>query len=116
MVTRLSCGALAPPTLPYARGQSAAGSGGAIPLHNRFEPLGDQASISSGRYSEPLKSSILKEGTTSASSNARGNRGRDPIPLTPEILHLLDKLEPNKGKEARLLTEHLTRQRNLPST
>ena len=45
-----------------------------------------------------------------------GSRGRDPIPLTPEILHLLDRLEPDKGKQARLLTEHLTGQRLLPST
>jgi hypothetical protein len=36
--------------------------------------------------------------------------------LTPEILHLLDKLEPDKGKQAKLLTEHLTGQRTLPST
>jgi hypothetical protein len=36
--------------------------------------------------------------------------GRDPIPLTPEILHLLDRLEPDKGRQARLLTEHLTGQ------
>ena len=42
--------------------------------------------------------------------------GRDPIPLTPEILHLLDRLEPDKGKQARLLTEHLTGQRTLPAT
>jgi hypothetical protein len=40
----------------------------------------------------------------------------DPIPLTPEILHLLDRLEPDKRKQARLLTEHLTWQRTLPST
>jgi hypothetical protein len=42
--------------------------------------------------------------------------GREPIPLTPEILHLLDRLEPDKGKQSRLLTEHLTRQRSIPST
>jgi len=29
---------------------------------------------------------------------------------------LLGRLKPNKGKQARLLTEHLTRQRTLPST
>ncbi len=45
-----------------------------------------------------------------------GNRGRDPIPLTPKILHLLDRLEPDKGKQARLLTDHLTGRRELPST
>ncbi len=55
-------------------------------------------------------------GSASASSSARGSRGREPIPLTPEILYLLDRLEPDKGKQARLLTEHLTGQRSLPST
>ena len=44
------------------------------------------------------------------------NRGRDPIPLIPEKIHLLDKLESDKGKQARLITEDLTRQRLLPST
>jgi len=44
------------------------------------------------------------------------SRGRDPIPLPPEILHLLDRLEPDKGKQARLLTDHLTGQQQLPST
>jgi hypothetical protein len=37
----------------------------------------------------------------------------DPIPLTPEILLLLDRLEPDKGKQARILTENLTGQRTL---
>jgi len=40
----------------------------------------------------------------------------DPTPLTPDILHLLHRLEPDKGKHARLFTEHLTGQRSLPST
>ena len=40
----------------------------------------------------------------------------DPIPLTPEILLLLDRLEPDKGKQAWLLTEHFTGQRTLPCT
>jgi hypothetical protein len=43
-------------------------------------------------------------------------RGKDPIPLTPEIIHQLDRLEPDKGKQAKLLTEHLTWQMLLPST
>jgi len=116
VVTRLSFGAPAPPTISYARGQAAAASGGAIPLQNRFEPLGDHAIISSGRYSEPPSLGILKEGTTSASFSAIGSTGKDPIPLTLEILHLLDRLEQDKGKQAMLLTEHLTGQRNLPST
>jgi hypothetical protein len=55
-------------------------------------------------------------GASGKHSSARKSRGREPIPLTPEILHLLDKLEPDKGKQARLLAEHLTGQRTLPST
>ena len=43
-------------------------------------------------------------------------RGREPIPLTTDIFLLLDRLEPDKGKHARLLTEHLTGQRTLPCT
>ena len=61
-VTRLSFGTPAPPTILYARRQAAAASGEAIPLHNRLTPLGDQANISRRRYSEPLSSSILREG------------------------------------------------------
>jgi hypothetical protein len=46
----------------------------------------------------------------------RGSKCKDPIPLTPEILLLLDRIEPDKGKQARLLTEHLTGHRTLPCT
>ena len=52
----------------------------------------------------------------SVGSGSRGSRGREPIPLTPEILHFLDRLEPDKGKQARMLTKHLTGQRQLPAT
>ena len=41
---------------------------------------------------------------------------RDPISLTPEILAMLDRHEPDKTKQAKLLTEHLSRQRVLPIT
>ena len=41
---------------------------------------------------------------------------RDPVILTPEILSMLDKHEPDKTKQAKLLTEHLAGQRILPST
>jgi hypothetical protein len=41
----------------------------------------------------------------------------DPIPLTPEILLLLNRLELDKGNKARLLTDHLLiDQRTLPRT
>ena len=41
---------------------------------------------------------------------------RDPISLTPEILAMLDRHELDKSKQAKLLTEHLSRQRVLPNT
>ena len=57
------------------------------------------------------------EGSASVASSSRGSRGRDLIPLTPEILNLSDRLEPDKGKQRpRLLAEHLTGQRTLPAT
>jgi hypothetical protein len=87
-----------------------------ILLQNKFTPRGDQVSISSVRHNEPLSSGILREGSASASSTARGNMGRDPIPLTPEILHLLDIPEPDKGKQAMIFTEHLKGQRSITST
>jgi hypothetical protein len=63
-----------------------------------------------------MSSGILRGGSSSAASSSKGSRGRDPIPFTPEILLLLDRLEPDKAKQVRLLTEHLTRQRTLACT
>jgi hypothetical protein len=40
---------------------------------------------------------------------------RDPISLTPEILAMLDRHEPDKAKQAKLRTEHLSGQRVLTS-
>jgi hypothetical protein len=63
--------------------------------------------------SEVLRSGIIRGGSASVASSSRGSRGREQIPLTPEILLLLDRLEPDKEKQARLLTEHLICQRTL---
>jgi hypothetical protein len=82
---------------------------------NRFEPLAEQGSGTCERGSERHSFGSLS-GASGTHSSAKNNRGRDPIPLTPEILHLLDRLEPDKGKQARLLTEHMAGQRTLPST
>jgi hypothetical protein len=82
---------------------------------NRFEPLAEQGNGSNERDSEQLSFGSLS-GASGTHSSSRNNRGRDPVPLTPEILHLLDRLEPDKGKQAMLLTEHLPWQRTLPST
>ncbi len=45
-----------------------------------------------------------------------GSRMRDPISLTPEILAMLDRHEPDKAKHAKLTIENLAGQRVLPST
>ena len=82
---------------------------------NRFEPLAEKGSGTNETDSERLSFGSLSRASRTHSS-AINSRGRDPIPLTPKILHLLDRLEPDKGKHARLLTEHLTGQRTLPST
>jgi len=96
------------------------GGGGTEPNtvehQNRFAPLRQQGSESGDRDSEALNSGILRGGSASEASSSRGSRGRDPIPLTLEIVLLLDRLEHDKGKQARLLTEHLTGQRTLPCT
>ena len=98
-----------PPTIPVNSG------GGTAPANLntekqqiRFAPLIQQGSGSGERGSLDLSSGILRGGTSSATSSSKESRGREPIPLTPEILLLLDRLEPDKGKQARLLTEHLT--------
>jgi septal ring factor EnvC (AmiA/AmiB activator) len=111
---RLRFGTPEPPTLPIKEGIGT-NTGNSVEHQNRFAPLRQQGANSREQGSLNLSSSILRGGSSSASSSRR-SRGRDPIPLTPEILQLLDRLEPDKGKQARLLTEHLTEQRTLPST
>ena len=115
--TRLRFGTPEPPTIPVRSG------GGTTPANpkteeqqNRFAPLRQQGSGSGERGSLDLSSGILRRGTSSTTSSSKGSKGREPIPLTPEILLLLDHLEPDKGKQARFLTEHLTGQRTLPCT
>jgi len=58
----------------------------------------------------------VKEGSVSDAINSRGARTRDPISLTPEILAMLNRHEPDKSKKAKLLTEDLLGQRVLPTT
>jgi hypothetical protein len=41
---------------------------------------------------------------------------RDPMTLTPEILDVMERHEPDKAKLAKILTKHLTCLRTLPST
>ena len=90
-------------------------TGAGIHHVNRFEPLAEQGNGTNERDSEQLSFSSLS-GASGTHSSAKNNRGKDPIPLTPEILYFLDILEPDKGKQARLLTKHLPCLRTLPST
>jgi hypothetical protein len=93
---------------PKLLGRSGGGAAPAIPNieehQNRFTPLRQQGSGSGERGSLDLSSGIPRGGASSAASSSKGSRGREPIPLTPEILLLLDRLEPDKGKQALLLT------------
>ena len=114
-VTRLSFGTPDPPTLPIREGGGTNTGHISVEHQNRFAPLMQKGANSWEQSSLNLSSGILRGGSTSASIS-RGSRGREPTPLTPEVLQLMDRLEPDKGKQARLLTEHLTCQRTLPST
>jgi hypothetical protein len=83
---------------------------------NIYAPLRQHGNESGDKGSEAMSSGILRGGSCSAASSSKGSRSKDPIPLTPEIFSLLDRLEPDKGNQARLLTEHLTGLRTLPCT
>jgi DNA-binding XRE family transcriptional regulator len=87
--------------------------GNTTTLHQHFSPFGENGSVLRGKDREAVRSSILSGGSSASTSSIKG---REPIPLTPEILQLLDILESDKGRHARILTENLTGQRTLPST
>ena len=117
VITHLRFGTPDPPKISHrARSGIVAANVNTVEQQNSFTPVGEQESTSGGRNSEVMSSEILREGSTSAASSSSGRRSRDLVPLTPEIMFLLDRLEPNRGKQARLLTEHLTGQRILPCT
>jgi len=88
----------APPKFPYNTNNSPAAqtTWAKVPLKNRFEPIAEQGSRLDDKDNERLNFGSLSRVFSEASS-ARNNRGRDPMPLTPEMLHLLDRVEPDKG-------------------
>ena len=115
--TRLRFGTPDPPTISIkSSGGTKPDNRSRVEYQNMFAPLRQQGIESSDQGSEAFSSRILKGGSASVASSSRGSRGREPIPLAPEILLLLDRLEVDKGKQARLLTKHLTCQRTLPCT
>jgi len=87
--TNLYFGEPDPPTVPHrARGGSTAVNTCTTDQQNRFAPFREQVSTSRGINSEALSSGLLREGSTLVASSSRGIRGREPIPLIPNILHL----------------------------
>jgi len=78
--------------------------------HKRFQSLVEERSHESGRSNDKVR-----EGSVSDASNSRGSRMRDPVSLTPGIMAMLDRHEPDKDKPAKLRMEHLAGQRVLPS-
>ena len=81
------------------------------PHPNRFHQIREESNHESGRGSDKIR-----EGSISGASSSRGGRMRDPVMLTPEILAMPDRHEPNKTKQTKLLMKHLAGQRILPST
>jgi hypothetical protein len=107
--TRIRFGTLGPPKVPIkASGGTTPDNLNSFEHQNKFAHLRQHGSESGDRGSETLSSGILRGVSVSVASSSRGSRGREPTPLTPEIPLLLDRLEPDKGKQAQLLTEHLT--------
>ena len=78
--------------------------------NNRFQPLAEEYSQELARNRDKVR-----EGSDSYANSSRGARMRDPISRTPKIMAMLDMHEPDKTKQAKLLTEHLAGQRVLPS-
>ena len=115
--TRLRFGTPDPPTVPIkAIGGTSLDNRNPFEHQNMYATLMQHGSESGDQGSEALNSGIIRGGSASVASSSRGSRGRELSPLTPEILLLLDRLEPDKGKQARLLTEHHTGQRTVPCT
>ncbi len=77
--------------------------------NDKFQPLAEE-------YNDEVRGNDkVREGSVSDASSSRGCRMRDPWTLTTEILAMLDKHEPDKAKQVKLLTTHLTSQWTLPS-
>ena len=90
---------------PGGRAQSVPIDLGRIKLRqhpNRFQPLAEHNNEDMDEEEDKVW-----EGSVSDASSSRGNKRREPIPLSAQILLLLDRLEPDKGRQGLLLTEHL---------
>ena len=72
-------------------GQNATAQSG-IELNNPYDLLAQQGSGVADRDNDILSFGSIS-GANTTTSGSRGGRGRDPIPLTQEILRLVDRLE-----------------------
>jgi hypothetical protein len=81
---------------------------------NYYETLAQKGSGESVKYIDKLTFGSISRART-PTLGSRGSKGRDPTPMTPEVLYFLDRLEPDKGNQARLITEDLNGQRTLPT-
>jgi hypothetical protein len=72
--------------------------------------------LAEGGIHEYVHNNKVREGSISDATSSMGIRLRDTISLTPEILAMMDMHEPDKDKQAQLLTEHLAGQRAPSST
>ena len=77
---------------------------------NMFQPLAEEHS------EEGKDNDRVRKGSVSNASSSRGSRMSYQVTLTPEILAMMDRHEPDKTKQAKMLTEHLAGHKTLPST
>ena len=92
---------LVPPAAPLqptsfavpSTGQTAGAQSG-IELNNPYDLLAHHGSGAADRDIDRLSFGSIS-GADTTTSGSKGNRGRDPIPLTLEILHLLGRMEPD---------------------
>ncbi len=64
-------------------------------LRNNYAPLEPHRSGTEGIESGKLSFGSVSCGLSN-NLGSRGNMGKEPIPLTPEKIHLLNRLEPDK--------------------
>ena len=86
-----------------------------VKLQNMYSQFIDQVSSVGHPDNGALSFDILKEGTSSATLGSNSMRGRDLVTIIPKILNFLDRMEPDKGRQARYLIEQLIGHHTLPS-
>jgi hypothetical protein len=75
-----------------------------------FHPLREEHNQESRRGNDEIR-----EGSVSDASSSRGGKMRDHVTLISKILAMIDRHEPDKVKKTKFITEHLAKQRIMPS-